>query len=200
MGEAKRRMDAERRRLLDQAESWMVAPSEWEAALVEELLDAELECVPRMSTEDLAWMRMPANRCHENCWWYEANDPTGRSKAVTGWWLQGLDFVLHTVMEADGRYCCITPSMAQEPEIYFIPDPKLEWIKEPDRIAVIRNGQEVDLGVRRFPAFTIAWNQMLRDRLLAGMNPHQAIVFTREEMLELKRTHMTVAEISSLEG
>lgn len=178
----------------------MVPPSAWEAALVEELLDENVECVPRVSPEDLAWMRMPANHCHQNCWWYEANDPTGRSRAVTGWWLQGLDFVLHSVMEADGRYFCITPSMAQESEIYFIPDPELKWIREPDRIAVMRNGGEVDLGVRRFPAFTIAWNEMLRDRLLAGVHPYRAMTFSREEMLELRRLHMTAEEIASLES
>lgn len=199
MGEGKRRLEAERRRLLEQAESWMAPPSAWEAALVEELLDADLELVPRMSPEDMAWMRMPANRCHENCWWYEAHDQTGGSKAVTGWWLQGLDFVLHSVIVSDGRYCCITPSRAQEPEIYFIPDPKIEWIKETDRIAVIRNGREIDLGVRRFPAFTIAWNRRLRERLLSGMHPYKAILFSRDEILELRQQNMTAEEIASLE-
>lgn len=178
MGESKRRREELRQRLLTQADGWTFAPTRWEATLVEELLDQPAFLVPRMPAEDIAWMRMPANECHANTRWYKKNDPTGQSKSVTGWWLQGLDFVLHSVLGNGGQYMCITPTADGETTLSFVPDPKIEWVETGEVYTARRNGQLIGMGVRRFPAFTIAQHKTVRARLLAGMDPYRAIEFS----------------------
>lgn len=198
MGEAKRRREQLRATMLEQSEFWAGPDSEWETALVEELLDMKVERVPRMAAEDIAWMRMPANACHANTRFYEANDPTGQGKSVTGWWLQGLDFVLHSVLGNNGQYCCITPSAGGETEIFFVPDPNISWIETGDVYSPVRNGQIIGLGVRRFPAFTRAMNDAVSTRLLAGMDPYRAMEFSQEEMALLQAKHLTPDQIAEL--
>lgn len=199
MGEAKLRREQMRAIMLAQADNWSRPASAWEADLVAELLDMPVVHVPRLSAEDIAWMGMPPNECHANTRWYEANDPTGQAKAVSGWWVQGLDFVLHSVLGNKGQYRCITPSRGGETELFFIPDPKIAWVERGERLAPLRNGQEVGLGVRRFPAFTTALNDIVRQRLVSGINPYQAMQFTPDEMDRLKRDYLSSADLASLE-
>lgn len=199
MGEAKQRRKKLRASMLAQADAWSRPASAWEAELVEELLDMPVVRVPRLPAEDIAWMRMPANECHANTRWYAANEPTGQVRSVSGWWLQGFDFVLHSVIGNQGEYRCITPSADGETEIFFIPDAKIEWVETGEVYSARRNGQFVDLGVRRFPAFTRAINEAVRTRLLAGVEPYRAMEFTLEEMDDFQRRHLTVEEIASLE-
>jgi hypothetical protein len=135
-----------------------------------------------MPRKDIDSMGMPSQQCHENTRWYERNDPTRRAKSVAGWWLQGTEFILHSVLGHEGQFCCITPTDRNEDEIQFFPDPKIEWIPKSGHFAARRNGQEVGVGVRRFPKFTIAQNALMRSRLLSGMSPHRASEFTSDEL------------------
>lgn len=199
MGEAKQRREKLRASMLAQADDWSRPPSAWEAELVEELLDMPAVRVPRLPATDITWMGMPANECHANTRWYERNDRTGQAKSVSGWWLQGLDFVLHSVLGNQGQYRCITPSAGGETEIIFIADPKIEWVETGDVYSPRRNGQFVGLGVRRFPAFTRALNETVRARLLAGMDPYRALEFSQVEMDDLKAQYLSAKDIASLE-
>lgn len=194
MGEAKHKLKKLRDGLLWQAESWCFAPSAWERELVEEILCLHVHNVPRLPIKDIEWMGMPPGECHSNTRWYERNDPTKQSKSVTGWWLSGTDFILHSVLGCESQYMCITPTARGETEIQFFPDPQIQWVEIDNRIAAFRNSQEIGIGVRRFPAFTIAQNEVMRTRLLSGMNPHHASEFSPNEMNALLLENLTPDE------
>lgn len=190
MGQAKVKRDAFRQMLLKNGEEWNFSPSPWEAAVCAELKEEDVVVVPRTPADQLAWMRMPANKCHANARWYVQNDPTGKARVVTGWWVQWPVFVLHSVIESDGQLICITPSPYNEVEVPFIPDPKISWVEDGEVYSAFRQGQAIGPGVRVFPAFTMAQNAIVRERLLAGCDPLKAGDFTDDEVEELKRRHI----------
>ena len=115
MGQAKKRREALRRQMLEKGEEWDFPPSEWEAAVCAELREQPVIDVPRAPAEQLPMMRMPAGECHSNVRWYAKNDPTGKAHAVTGWWVQWPNFVLHSVIEIGDQLICITPSPFGDP-------------------------------------------------------------------------------------
>lgn len=152
----------------------------------------------RMPAKDLAWMGMPANHCHANVRWYVANDYTKQSKAAVGWWPQGSDLVLHSVLTNGAEYMCITPSSLGEAEILFIPDPQIAWVEHQGQLAAKRNGQVIGLGIRRFPALTIAMHEIMRKRLESGTDPDRASEFSEKERDELMRVHLSPEEYAAV--
>jgi hypothetical protein len=193
MGQARVRREALRQKMLNKSKEWDFPPSPWEAAVCAELREEDVVVIHRAPAEQLAWARMPVNECHANARWYAKNDPSGKARAVAGWWVQWPNFVLHSVIEIEGALICITPSPFCEAEIPFIPDPKISWMEHGEVYSAIRNGQVVGPGVRVFPAFTMAQNAIVRERLLAGGDPLKAGDFSEAEMDELKRQHILVA-------
>lgn len=189
MGQAKVKREALRQEALKKSAEWDFSASAWEAEVCAELREDAVILVPRASAEQLAWSRMLASQCHANARWYAENDPSGKAKMVTGWWVQWPNFVLHSVIEVDQQLICITPSSFHEGEIPFIPDPKINWIENGDVYSAVRNGQIVGPGVRVFPAFTMAQNAIVRERMLAGRDPLKATYFTDAEMAELKQKY-----------
>jgi hypothetical protein len=190
MGQAKVRREALRQQMLDEGRRWDFAPSSWEADICAQLKDDSLVVVvPRAAAEQIAWMKMPANKCHANERWFVQNDPSRRARAVTGWWVQWPDFVLHSVIEQDGQLICITPVPFDESDFPFIPDPQIDWIEDGDVYSAVRGGRIIGPGVRAFPEFTMARNGIVRERLLAGDDPFKAIEFSDERMEALKREY-----------
>lgn len=198
MGEAKRRKISLRERLLEQFDGWTFPPSPWERALVMEVAALPAFRARRMPAKDLEWMGMPANHCHANVRWYEANDWTHESKAVVGWWVQGSDLILHSVLTNGHEYMCITPSSLGETEIIFIPDAGIEWIESDGQLAAKRNGQIIGLGIRRYPELTIAMHETMRARLEDGIDPHRASEFSPEEREELMRIHLSPEDFAAV--
>lgn len=196
MGEAKAQREVMRKKMLEKSKDWDFPASPWEASVCASLRKEDVVLVRRASPEELAWARMPLNACHANARWYAKNDPTGRSRAVTGWWVQWPNFVLHSVVETNGTLICITPSAFNETEVPFIPDPKIGWVEDGEHYSAIRNGKIVGVGVRVYPAFTMALNAIVRGRLLKGGNPFEAGDFTDEEFEELKRKYIPIGEPS----
>jgi hypothetical protein len=168
MGQAKVKRDSLRQMLLERGDEWDFLPSSWETAVCAELREEDVIIVPRAPADQLAWMRMPANKCHANARWYVKNDPSNKARVVTGWWVQWPAFVLHSVIETDGQLSCITPSPYNEVEVPFIPDPKISWVENGTVYSAVRLGQIIGPGVRAFPAFTMAQNAIVRERLLQG--------------------------------
>jgi len=190
MGQAKVKRETLRQMLLKKGEEWDFPPSPWEAAVCAELKEENVVIVPRAPADQLASMRMPANKCHANVRWYVQNDPAGKARSVTGWWVQWPVFVLHSVIEADGQLVCITPSAYNEVEVPFLPDPKISWVEDGEVYSAVRQGHIIGPGVRALPAFTMAQNAIVRERLLAGCDPLKAGDFSDEEMMELKRQYI----------
>jgi hypothetical protein len=190
MGQAKVRREALRLKLLEKSKEWEFPPSSWEAEVCAELKEDDVVVVPRVASAELDWMRMPTNQCHANVNWYVENDPEKKSLAVTGWWVQWPNFVLHSVVERAGKLFCITPSPLEDKEIPFIPDTKISWIEDGKVYSAFRSGRKIGPGVRVFPAFTIAQSAIVRERLLSGCDPLKAGDFTDEEMEELRQRHI----------
>lgn len=191
MGQAKRRREELRLAMLEKGKDWDFPPSQWEADVCSELKEEDVIVVPRVPPDQIAWMRMPANQCHANVRWYVENDPQKSSRAVVGWWVQWPNFVLHSVVAEAGNFFCITPSSFYETEIPFIPDPKISWIADGGVFSAMRNGQKIGPGVRKFPAFAIAQNAIVRERLLRGGDPIRACDFSEEEMENLKQRYIS---------
>src|ERR1700682_1693078 len=148
MGQAKIRREALRQETLKKSEEWNFPASPWEAAVCAELQEEAVVLVRRAPAEQLAWSRMLASQCHGNARWYTKNDPSGKARMVTGWWVQWPNFVLHSVVEIEGRLICITPSSFHDDgEIPFIPDAKISWIEDGDVYSAVRSGQIGGSGV-----------------------------------------------------
>lgn len=189
MGEAKIKREALRRRFLEEMDKWDFPQSQWEADLCEELMWTPVYTVHRAPRKMLEWCRMPPSECHANARFYENNDPDHLTKAVTGWWVQYPNFVLHSVIHTGRSLVCVTPSVMDgiEDVFDFIPDPKVEWVCGSDNyFKPFRLGRQLPVGLRAEPAFTIAQHQVVRTRLLSGMNPADAGKFTDEEYRAIK--------------
>lgn len=185
MGDAKRKLAAMRQRHIELARWWDFPPSPEEASICDALREMEIINVRRASSAELSYMRMATNSCHANARWYEKNDPLKQSVAVTGWWVQWPDFVLHSVVKIRGVYICITPSDSREGAIPFIPDPNIRWIERGDQLVPFKDGYEIGMGVRLFPEFSMAKMNIVKEKIVSGVNPLEAMFFSDIEIKEL---------------
>lgn len=187
MGQAKVRREALRQKMLEDGKKWDFPPSAWEAAICAELRNQIARIVPLAPADQLASMGTRANECHTNARWYAKNDPTGKIRFVTGWWVQWPNFVLHSVIEQDGQLICITPNSFGEARLPFIADPKISWVEDGKVYSAIRDGQVIGVGVRAFPAFTIAQTKIVSELLIAGVNPAEACEVADKKMIGLEQ-------------
>ena len=84
MGEAKNRRLREREDALRVLDDWATEPSAEEQATLAAIRSLPVVRVERVPPAQIAYMRMKERLCHDNCAWYEENDSSGSSKAVTG--------------------------------------------------------------------------------------------------------------------
>ena len=174
MGEAKRRQNVLKTRLLQEAERLSMAPSADESALVAELAELEIVRVFRQPPARLERARMQPRLSHDNARWFEKNDPDKAAHAVTGWRLSpGGLYILHSVVETGDILTCVTPSgIDGDPDWFdFIRDPDIEVLLTGDRYRFVRKGVEMGYGARKDPEKVIAAMAAVRRDLDAGMNP-----------------------------
>lgn len=176
MGQAKQRQKREREDMLRVLEKWSYPPSEWEAAMVSEVEQLPVTIVQREPPERLAWARMKPRLCHDNCAWYERNDPTGKSKACTGWIRDEFgNYVLHTVVNVGDEYVCITPMPnVSGTHLEFIPDPAITVSIKDDKFYHYRKGQRIGAGLRSEPEKTLAQVERVKERIASGMDAMEA--------------------------
>lgn len=185
MGEAKRREAILRAAILLECDLWDRPGSEWEARQVEEIRQLPFVKGERAPAHELAWANMKARECHVNCIFYATNDPTEVSKHVLGWWVQGDLLVLHSMIENEGRYICITPQEKDVPPVFpFIPDDKIETVEDGDGINYLRDGEPIVAGLRVDPEAHRAMILLMRERVLGGMKPWQAMHLADDEVCE----------------
>lgn len=133
MGEAKQKLERIRRSFLAEIESWTFPATEWEARTVAEIRTLPTVMVRRYPDEVLAQMKMPPRQCHPNARFMQDNDPERRLKHVVGWWHQGGNYVLHSIVDQYGKYVCVTPVPFHPTSFGFIPFPKITWQDEGNR-------------------------------------------------------------------
>jgi hypothetical protein len=171
--------------MLEDSKKWNFPPSPWEAAICAELRNQIPQAVPVAPADQLALMGMRANECHANARWYAKNDPAGKIRFITGWWVQWPNFVLHSVIEQDGQLICITPNAFGETAIQFIADPTIGWVEDGEVYSAIRDGRVIGVGVRAVPEFTVAQTKLVCELLVAGVNPFNACDMADEKLKEL---------------
>ena len=176
MGEGKRKLEAVRAKFLAELDDWSFPATEWELQTVAEIKRLPVVRVHRGSDGELTSMRRKPQQCHANARFMAKNDPEQRSTQITGWWLQDGNYVLHSIVNHRGQLRCVTPSpFNKENPFNFIPDPKVEWREEGDYLTAYRDGVAVGKGVRADPADALKVLAVVRERLLSGMNPYEAI-------------------------
>ncbi len=178
MGEAKKRKDTLKTRLLQEAERLSMAPSADESALVAELGALEVVRVYRQPRARLEKARMRPRMSHDNARWFEQNDPDKAARAVTGWRLSpGGLYILHSVVETGGVLTCVTPSGLEGDADWFdfVRDGDIEIVPAGDRYRFVRKGVELGYGARKDPQNVIAAMAGVRRDLDAGKDP-QAIL------------------------
>lgn len=176
MGQAKRKLEEIRKVFLAELEDWAFPPTDWERHTVIELQSLPIVKVQRYPKELISQMRMKARQCHVNALFMEDNGTKEGMKRITGWWIQGNGlYILHSVVLHKGNYVCVTPAPYESESLFsFVPDSKIDWHKEGAGFAPYRDGMKIIKGVRANPSKTIADHEIIKQRLLSGMNPHQA--------------------------
>lgn len=178
MGESKRKREALRAMLLAKTEPWVRPAEPWEAEMAAEVAALPVVRAVRLPREEVAWMQMPANECHQNAQWYADHDESGTWKAVTGWitFADGIgdgNYVLHSVVFDGKIYACLTPlSYDDIGEVEFKPDPRLVWRDADDGTRYCtRGGHRLEVGLRSNPERSIAQTERMRAHVLAGGDP-----------------------------
>ncbi len=175
--EARRRREKLKAMMLDEVADWTRPASVEETALLAEVERLPIVTVERMPAERLSWMRMEPRKCHVNCDWYERNDPEAAWKTVAGWWLQPYGvYMFHSVVRRGNAYACITPQAVNVPDIFeFAPDPEAVRVEDATgRSSFQRRGERMPVMVRRDPERTIRAYTLVKERILAGMDPMKA--------------------------
>lgn len=176
MGEAKRNLEEVRAQMMRVAEGWMLEPTDWEARMVEEVRQLPRRKVKRLPPDMLAYMRMQPGDCHANTYFMEREDPENLHKRVIGWMIADGQLVLHSVVERLGEMVCVTPGpRGDEDSFLFIPDSAILCEEIEGRFVHSRGGERIKFGLRVNPATTIAFSNLLLERLRSGMNPYKAM-------------------------
>jgi hypothetical protein len=176
VGEAKRNRELARKAFLAEIENWTFEPTDWEIRTVEEIRSLPVISVQRYSPEQLRSMRMKPRECHNNAGFMETHDPEKKTKHVIGWSILGDFYVIHSVILRDGSYLCVTPTGPSSPDNFpFVPDPKIEWREEGGFRIFYRDNEKIGRGVRAYPAKAIDELTALKERLLSGKNPFDAV-------------------------
>lgn len=164
--------------------------------MVKRLSTMDYVMAERLPKSHLLQMRMPKNQCHANSQWYAEQD--SNAEAVTGWLIQWPDYVVHSLVKVDGEYRCVTPVDHADEAFPFVPDASIEWVDNGDVKIPTHKGMSIGIGVRRFPEFTLARTTIVRNRILAGTHPYEAMQFSNEEMNRLKVEHIPLEEQQDL--
>ena len=93
-------------------------------------------------------------------------------------WMQDGNYVLHSIGRSRRDYVCVTPvdeKMDAGSPFPFIRDPKIEVREENGFHGYYRDGVKIGPGVRRDPSKTLAEIEIVRQRLLSGMDPYEAV-------------------------
>jgi len=178
MGEARKRRDTLRTRLLAEVDRLSMPPSAEEQALVAELDALDIIRVYRQPKARLDKARMRPRMSHDNARWFEKNDPDKAARAITGWRLSpGGLYILHSAVETGGVLTCVTPSGIEGDTDWFdfLPDPDIEVSLVGDRYRFVRKGVEMGYGARQDPGKVIAAMAKVRRDLEAGANPQATL-------------------------
>ncbi len=158
-------------------ESMAFPPSEREAVTYAEVSAMPRVIISRPPEEDLLAAGFVHYDCHRNCGDQAANDPSGKSRHVSGWLPHGEDLILHSVAVIGNQWICLTPQLVPAPNRFaFIPDPYLEW-RDTDGGATrtaFRHGNEVPEALRKDPGRHIRMRDEFQTLVASGFSVIEA--------------------------
>ncbi|WP_010161907.1 hypothetical protein [Sphingomonas sp. PAMC 26617] len=170
VGEAKVRREQLRQKMLVELDRWMTPSLPEEDALNDEIRNLRFYRVNRAPPDQLAYMRMEPQQCHQNAGAYVRLDPSGESRHVSGWWKRGAIFFFHSVILTQTKLFCVTPHHDSSP-LEFAPDFEIAWIEADGVMNSNRRGKPVPFLVRDFPEQVIREATAARESLVAGADP-----------------------------
>ena len=135
--------------------------------------------VIRLDAAFLNALQMVPKQCHQN-----AREVVGRMKGlgartITGWIKKPRVLTLHSVVELDGRYFCVTPTSGEPSlEFDFIPDDMIKVCPTVSGISLSRDHMPLGIGLRRFARADQPWFAEAVARLRSGGDPDEALRFT----------------------
>lgn len=158
-------------------EGMAFSPTEWEANTLAEILALPRVVVKRPPVDALLAANMVPYHCHANCANQEANDPDGTSRHVSGWLVYGSDLILHSVVQINGEWLCMTPQLVPVPtQFQFIPDPLIEWRVSNDGSGkeAFRCGIALPDALRKHPQDHIRARDRFRELMATGLSAFDA--------------------------
>jgi hypothetical protein len=90
--------------------------------------------------------------------------------------IHGTDLILHSVVERQGRWRCLTPQFTEvSADFSFVPDMAIEWVDTADGFRQpYRSGMKLPDALRRYPEDHILMRDTFRDLVASGMSPLDA--------------------------
>jgi hypothetical protein len=111
--------------MIKQMARWDFPATEAEAQAIAEIEKLPVITVQRYPAHIIRQMSMPPNECHANARFMVSKDPEGKCRQISGYWPQGGNYVLHSVVDRDGEVFCVTPLQINAADRFqFIPDPQ----------------------------------------------------------------------------
>ena len=173
------RSETLRLQYLLEAERWAFPVTEWEIAAVSAILLLATVRVVRLDPAFLLSLGMIPKQCHRNAQNYAGRMKRQGVRMITGWIKQPRVLTLHSVVQLDDRYFCVTPTAAEPGlEFDFIPDPDVEVTSVSNGFELKRKTFPLGIGLRRFARADQPWFSQAAARLRSGMNPDEAFRFT----------------------
>ena len=132
--------------------------------------------VSRVPNQYLLAMGMAPYDCHRNCSSYAGSDPDGILKHVWGWIIEGSDLILHSVVERNGVWRCLTPQYIDAPARFtFVPDMVIEWRDNTDGSRTpYRDGIKLPDTLRKYPDDHIRMRDRFRELINSGVSVPEA--------------------------
>lgn len=123
---------------------------------------------------------MKPKDCHNNCKTYAAQDPDHDIMQRLGW-IDGGDFyVLHSIIEFDNRYVCVTPMVSRvfPTQFEFLPDAAITFAQDDitGQWRFTRGGYRLSKGVRKHPEDMIDKCRNRIEVLRSGANVQRVIL------------------------
>ncbi|MDP9813632.1 hypothetical protein J2W42_006506 [Rhizobium tibeticum] len=84
-----------------------------------------------------------------------------------------MDLILHSVVERDGQWRCLTPQLVEAPpQFVFIPDSAIEWVETSDgsEREPFRNGTRLPDALRKYPEDHIRMRDRFRELIESGIS------------------------------
>ncbi|MGO6937868.1 hypothetical protein [Rhizobium johnstonii] len=162
--------------ILRNVEEMAFPPTQIEADALADVLALPRVTVTRPPKNDLLKLGMVPYNCHVNCAEYVASDPEELTRHVWGWIILGSDLILHSVVERNGLWRCLTPQLIEvAPTFTFIPDPEIEWVDTAEGYRQpFRGGVKLPDALRKNPEDHIRMRDRFRELLSSGMSPIDA--------------------------